>query len=252
VLLSLPFMSSEPEPDPVPELMRLFETGRPSDRRHAAREFGRLGPAAGAGIPLIVPSLMDTDGELRAVVSDALAKIGEPAVKPLIESLLNPDLDHRRAVIITLGKMGPGAMSAVPVLTSALEDPQLGQWAAQAIDHIQADTIPSIASRFRRTFMLALLLSGLFTGLLIVILLGAWASHTMSSQATGLIAKLGTAIAILAGGIGTIMCGSRWGRGGAVLGGLFCTLAGGAVGMCLGALANMVVGPIVEAMGGKH
>src|SRR5271154_2487526 len=121
-------MSSEPEPDPVPELIRLFETGRPSDRRHAARQFGRLGVRGSAGVPLLVPALVGNDAELRAVASAALAEIGEPAVTPLVESLLNPDLDHRRAAIITLGNMGPVAAPAVPVLTSALADPHLGQW----------------------------------------------------------------------------------------------------------------------------
>lgn len=240
-------MSSEPEPDPVPQLIRLFETGRPSDRRHAAREFGRLG----AGVALLVPALMDADTELRPVASEALVKIGVPAVTPLVESLLNPDLDHRRAVLITLGKMGPVAAPAIPVLTSALADPALGQWAAQAIDKIQAGSLPSVAARAKRTFPLALVMTCLGAGLLLVIWLGVWASQTMSSQTSGLIAKIGTAIAILGGGIGSVMCGSRWGRGGAIIGGVICTLAGGAVGMFLGALANMFVGPIVDAMGGK-
>jgi HEAT repeat protein len=104
--------------------------------RRAAQALGQFGPAAKAAIPLLVQALQSPSLEVRGFAVDALGRIGlEPqTVVPAILAEVDLPKDHinyaplapfRRLAARALGRFGPDAKAAVPVLAKALqnEDP---------------------------------------------------------------------------------------------------------------------------------
>lgn len=78
---------------------------------------------------------------VRETAADALARIGDPAVPALIETLHDPDHSIRAHAALALARMGPKAAPAVPDLIVALNDPQreVRQGAARALGQIGPD-----------------------------------------------------------------------------------------------------------------
>jgi len=90
----------------------------------AVDALGRIGEVAVA--PLI-QALSDSDPRARTQAARALARIGPPAkdaVPVLIERLDDPDEDVRQAAARALGQIGPAAAPAVPALVSLIESPE--------------------------------------------------------------------------------------------------------------------------------
>lgn len=61
----------------------------------------------------LIAALNDPDPDIRANLSQALAKIGPAAVEPLVEALANSVTERRAGA---LGLLGPVAKSALPQL----------------------------------------------------------------------------------------------------------------------------------------
>jgi hypothetical protein len=121
----------------VPGLLHLL--GDPDDevRLTAMQCLQLIGPPAKAAVPALVGCLKDTNIIVRHFATGALGSIhGEPEiVVPALIEILNdtnrttaiPDVapgssDMSEAAIIALGKFGPEAGSAVPVLLPLLND----------------------------------------------------------------------------------------------------------------------------------
>jgi HEAT repeat protein len=115
----------------VPELARLLAS-RDMDLRWSGAEcLAALGPAARESVPAFVPLLNDTNLEFRAFAADCVARIGlglEPAVPALVRILQQlstnrPNHYAVRSAARALAILGPGASSAVPVLTALTNNP---------------------------------------------------------------------------------------------------------------------------------
>jgi HEAT repeat protein len=115
----------------VPALIRMLREGtEPTDYVVAA--LGRIGPEAKEALPLLWTLLGDARGDLRVELHGALALItgDHPShVKALIK--IYKDLppcwhrsrsDRHQKVLAALGRMGPSARAAVPLLIELVKD----------------------------------------------------------------------------------------------------------------------------------
>lgn len=102
-------------------LLRALKDADLQVRVQAAWALGdaRSSPRTIAGL---IAGFADEEGYVCAVISDALNKIGRPAVPALVEALENGDGWVRSWAAITLGTMKEPAREAVPPLTRALTD----------------------------------------------------------------------------------------------------------------------------------
>ena len=133
--------------------------------RRAAQALGRFGPAAKEAVPLLVQALQSPSTEVREFAVDALGRIGlEPqTVVPAIVAEADLPPEHinykplapfRRLAARALGRFGPAATAAVPMLEKALqnEDPLYRVQAALALwkisQHPQA--IPALRAALKR------------------------------------------------------------------------------------------------------
>lgn len=71
----------------------------------------------------LIKALNDPDQEVRQNLANALARIGEPAVGPLVEALKDTDPNRRAGAAYSLALIGTRADSALPDLMDALSDP---------------------------------------------------------------------------------------------------------------------------------
>ncbi len=95
-------------------------------------------------VPTLIGALDDDDGDVRKAVALTLARIGQPAVEPLLTILKDKDKSKaaRANAAYILGKIGGQAQGAVPVLTKALKEPDrdLRRRAAYALAHVIGDS----------------------------------------------------------------------------------------------------------------
>jgi len=234
-------MSAAPEPDIIAELLENLLHGRPSERPAAARALGRVGNES--VVPHLLACLDDRDLTLRTAASDSLAELG--FLDPLIAVLAESDRDRRRAILVTLEKMGPRAAAAMPVLIAALDDPDLCEEAAHAIDGIRH--APSPWARVvadPRGWLLAALALLLVLNILVMAsaareLLAAGGQS--AATAAWMIGALGTAA-------GATVGASRSGRHSAVVGALVFGIGGGLSGLLLGALLGTLMAPLLRVL----
>ena len=132
--------------------------------RRAAQALGQMGPEAKDAIPLLVRALQSPSLEVRAFAVDALGRIAsEPqTVVPAILAEVDLPKEHinyaplapfRRLAARALGRFGPKAAAAVPVLEKALqnEDPLYRVQAALALWKIakHSQAVPALQATLR-------------------------------------------------------------------------------------------------------
>jgi len=95
-------------------------------------------------LPTLIASLDDDDGDVRKAIAVTLARIGQPAVDPLVDILKNKDKSKaaRANAAYVLGRIGSPARDAIPALTKALKeaDRDLRRRAAFALAHVIASS----------------------------------------------------------------------------------------------------------------
>lgn len=230
-------------PKSVNELIHTLRYGDAADRRAAMAELAHRATESAEAIPDLIAVLRDEDPSLRFDAATALACMGPAAVKPLIEAMLDADVDFRRAVIAALGGLGPDAAAAVPVLRAARGDPQFAVEADAALALIQPPFWKTLRPHLVRTLPLALLLTG---GVAVV----AGAVATLSGLADlmrpdqPLALTLGAAIGLLGGFLGSLIGGITRGRAGAVVGLLVLGIAGYLIGVIIGGWVGSLLGPL--------
>lgn len=145
-----------PLPGDVPSLIKLLHDKDPEVRDKAARRLGRLREKAAAAVPDLMGLLSDQGwphGAINVFVcdaaSEALRKIGGPAVQPLIEALKSPDSKMRERAAQTLAYMDPPPKESLSLLLPLLRDSQehVRYWAVRAIGSVGkgvSSVIPSI------------------------------------------------------------------------------------------------------------
>lgn len=100
----------------------------PGIRQRTVREavteaLARIGPPA---VPSLIAALEDEDTEVRLQAAHGLARMGpkaELAVPALILTLEDSDAEVRQASARALGQIGQAAEVAIPALVKALKDP---------------------------------------------------------------------------------------------------------------------------------
>ena len=91
-------------------------------RRFAALALGEIGPQAKDAIPALTAALRDRDMRVIKAATTALGKMGADGVEPLLAVVKDEKRDPavRARAIQSLGNLGAGAKSAVPVLRDML------------------------------------------------------------------------------------------------------------------------------------
>lgn len=93
-------------------------------RETAADALARIGDPA---VPALIETLHDPDPSIRAQAAQGLARMGPkaaPAVPELILALNDDEREVRQRAARALGQIGPSAEEAVPALIKALKDPR--------------------------------------------------------------------------------------------------------------------------------
>lgn len=124
-------------------LVQLLRSGKPPYRAISARRLGELSDPR--SIRYLIPALLHDDCGLEA--ADALAKIGEPAVLPLIGYIENtdPDLENvtpelQEQAARVLGKIGDtrAAQPLIATLANSENAPNLREEAARVLGKLES------------------------------------------------------------------------------------------------------------------
>ncbi len=127
----------------VAGLARLLDNKDPQVQYEAAEALGNIGDEKAVG-PLITALKRDEFSGVRWKAAEALSKIGNPAVGPLIAALQYPDDDVRWKAAIALGEIGnPDAVAPLIVLLSDA-DRFVRSRAAHALSMIGEPAVPSL------------------------------------------------------------------------------------------------------------
>jgi HEAT repeat protein len=125
--------------DAAPFLIQVLESGEPAVRAEAARALSLIDAQSGPTVAALIEALSsETDEDVLQSLSEALGRIGEPALKGLVRSLEMGEPVTRRLCALSLGIMGQDGESAAPDLILALRDadPDVRAAAAWAIGRV--------------------------------------------------------------------------------------------------------------------
>ncbi|APW61985.1 HEAT repeat domain-containing protein [Paludisphaera borealis] len=101
-----------------PELQTLLTADHDGVARHAAFLLGANGPDAA---PALLQALARDKTRIEPI-AEALAAIGRPVVKPLLQAVEDPSPRVRRGAVLALGRIRPLAPGAAAKLTLVLRD----------------------------------------------------------------------------------------------------------------------------------
>jgi hypothetical protein len=157
--------------------------------------------------------------------------------------MLQEDVELRKAVIGTLSRIGPGAVTAIPILQAARGDPELVAEADAALEQITPPRWAALRPHLVGTLPTALLITGATAILAGVTATLVWLADSMR-PGHPLAWTLGTAIGLLGGFLGAMIGGIARGRGGAIVGLVILGAAGYGVGIFIGGWASSLLGPL--------
>lgn len=133
----------------VPGLIAMLDAERFGDgsfpiwQHHdaAARTLGRIGPAAGDAVPVLIRRCR---GQARECFIFALGRMGSAAkdAVPVIAAAL--EAGPREVALNALGNIGQDAASAIPAITKRIDDPQSWKPALQALTKIGPAAVPAL------------------------------------------------------------------------------------------------------------
>jgi HEAT repeat protein len=92
-------------------------------RRFSAQALGNLGSEVKGVVPVLVDALRDREKGVVQAAAEALAKTGAEGVKALADVVKEKKSDPtaRKTAVESLGKIGPPAKEAVPILVEVLK-----------------------------------------------------------------------------------------------------------------------------------
>jgi hypothetical protein len=131
----------------VPALAASLSDPNPLVRSISAVALREMGDRALSAVQALAKALSDSVPYVRAPAADAIAKIGPPAkaaVQPLIDRLTVPgeEVYVLRSVTRALGRIGPDAASALPVLQRVRKMHRVAYVAEEAILRINGQPVP--------------------------------------------------------------------------------------------------------------
>jgi hypothetical protein len=132
----------------VPTLRSSLVDSDPRVRCLSAIAIREIGPTAVLAIPSLVNALGDPEPSVRASVAQAIGVMGaaaKTAVQPLAIRLTIPEEQSYvlRSVVVALGKIGPGAASALPALEDMVHAHRLAYIASASIMQIKGQPVPA-------------------------------------------------------------------------------------------------------------
>jgi hypothetical protein len=132
----------------VPALLTALTDSDPRVRCLATIALRDIGPRAVLAVPGLVVALNDSEPSVRAPAAQALGAIGPAAktsVQPLINRLATPAEQSfvLRSVVAALGKIGPGAVTALPALEEMQRMHRLAYIANVSIMQIKGQPAPA-------------------------------------------------------------------------------------------------------------
>ena len=131
--------------DAIPALVAATEDSEPSVALQALASLADLTPMTVAALPAFLSALWTGDVRSRAVATVALVRLGPAAVPSLLSTLAHPAPDVRAKAAHILGKIGPPAAEAKPLLEKMLseKDETLRLAAKDALQMIGAEAASS-------------------------------------------------------------------------------------------------------------
>jgi HEAT repeat protein len=123
-------------------------------RLNAAAAVTRVDPADPRAIPLIVAGLADPSASTRRTAAQCVARLGPPAksaLTPLLQIVIAPDSDEnvRAAAVDAIGRLKADALPAAGELIKLLDDPTLRLTAAESLGRIgpgASSALPKLAA----------------------------------------------------------------------------------------------------------
>jgi HEAT repeat protein len=114
-------------PAAVPDLLQSLQDKDAMVRTRSAIILGKIGSRAKAAVPALEVAAADPDVGVRVAAIRALGNVGIDDGDTVVPILINALDRKKRNVCVTvmaaLGKLGPGAAKAVPVLRELANDP---------------------------------------------------------------------------------------------------------------------------------
>lgn len=142
---------------------RLNRAMRDDDSVVRWRSASAVTAAHGATVPQLLAATTSTDAEVRRLAVSALQGLGGDAVAPFVQALKDQNADVRHAAATALGRIGLGAIDAIPQLIAAIQDDDervrasaafslstFGRHAFEAVPALQkalGDSAPTVRSR---------------------------------------------------------------------------------------------------------
>lgn len=138
----------------VPDILRLLSSSQPLLRNAAANALGKLGKHNRDVIPALIQRLGEQDESVRGASAWALGELGQQAdicVSKLLDVARNDQaLNFKRpssfAVINAIGRFGPQAATAIPLLNEIAGEPQ----ASVAIRHAALQALAQTGPEARK------------------------------------------------------------------------------------------------------
>jgi hypothetical protein len=141
-------------------------------RVQALRALSRLAkPSEHRVLDTVLDALRSPEKEIQQAAGQALLSWGSRAVPRMLEALraASDDLPFQAGLIVLLGRMGPEAAAARPLLVHLLRHPKLGPIAAQTLPKLQPGLLDLLAWLARLVLDWSITASVLTAALLIVL-----------------------------------------------------------------------------------
>ena len=130
-------------------VMELLRSNRAADRKEGLADLARLGPSAGAAVPVVQSLTRDADPLVQAHAAWALWAITRDGIEsvPVLTALLaSPQADVVQVSAYLLGSIGPDAAGSVAELNVVLQqaDAATRLHAAEALSRITPDSAAAV------------------------------------------------------------------------------------------------------------
>jgi hypothetical protein len=125
----------------LPVLRNGVKEGREPPLSGILETIAKMGPAAAPLAPDVIDRFKSADADPQAQrVDEALGRIGEPVVKPLLRALPKMPPGRERRLVTVFALVGPPAKDALSFLEKMAKsrDAELSKAAREAIDRIKA------------------------------------------------------------------------------------------------------------------
>jgi HEAT repeat protein len=138
------------------ELLHGLKSANVAQRAKSARDLAKTGISAKFALPALIQATDDPEQAVREAAVQTIASIGAESVPLLIRFLGHSCKYVRRNAVWSLGKLGPDAVQAVPMLCLAVRDldPRTAGGAIQAlgmIGRVTAEAVTILAETMRGT-----------------------------------------------------------------------------------------------------